>query len=275
MPKHAAAGNNYSFIVFLDSEGLPTGGTPTAPSNGAASGAYRVLGVKEVAVSIPAPEVVQATGDNTVIAEFQFDSTEQRTYEVTMAVGDLALESYFAGTNVETIAGGSFVLNDVDGAPARSIALIHQSNAVKQDTGLRGVQGWSGTLVPLATAKYLGRDSFSERTAGTYRLSVTPQTATNYPWGVSFSTASGKNSGRFIDFDSDYPYTMAAFRGDNAAVQWTLDYQPVNAASVGAWHYRTAVNVSSVVTTSPYSVTLSSAAGTGVKGSLLYAFQQG
>ena len=275
MPKHAAAGNNYSFIVFLDSDGLPTGGTPTAPANGAISGAYRVLGVKEVALTVPTPEIVQSTGDNTVTAEFTFDSTEQRTYEVTMSVGDLTLESYFAGTNVESIAGGSFVLNDVDGAPSRSIALIHQSNAVKQDAGLRGVQGWSGSIVPLATAKYLGRDSFSERAAGTYRLSVTPQAATNFPWGITFATASGKSVGRVIDFDSSYPYSMAAFRGDNATTLWALDYQPVNAASVGAWHYRTAVAVSSVATTAPYGVTLGSAAGTGVIGSVLYQFALG
>lgn len=273
MPQVASAGNKYTFIAFLDSEGYAIGGTPTAPANGAQSGARRVLGVKETPVTIPEPETVQATGDDDLIAEFKFNSIQPRTYIMTMAVGDLTLESYFAGTNVETIAGGSFVVNDVIDAPELMISLIHQQRAVQQDTGVRGAQAWAGYIIPQATATYLGRDSFSERTPATYRIAITPQRATNFPWGVTFSDNSGTEAGTVIDFQSSYPYHLVAFTGDNSTDDWTLDYQPISAARTGGWHFRTPVGVSSVATTSPYQATLASAAGSGVKGVVLYQFQ--
>jgi hypothetical protein len=273
MPQVASAGNKYAFIGFLDTDGYLIGGTPTAPANGVSSSAYRVLGVKETALTIPTPDTVQATGDDALIAEFQFNSIQPRAYTVTMAVGDLTLESYLAGTNVETIAGGSFVVNDTTELPSINICLIHQQRAVSQDSATRGVTGWAGYIVPLATATYLGRDSFSERSVATYSLSVTPQKATHYPWGVSFATASGTDDGTVIDFQSSYPYHMAAFTGDGALAAWPVAYQPVSASRAGGWINRTSNPVLSVSTTTPYNVTITANAGAGVRGSILYQFQ--
>lgn len=274
MAKQASAGNKYSFLGFLDSDGYLIGGTPSAPANGSASNMYRLLGIKEAAVTIPPPDVVQATGDDGLIAEFTFESIETRSYIATMAVGDLVLESYLAGTNVETIAGGNWVVTDVQDAPQINVCVLHQQRAKYQDTGIRGVASWGGYLIPVATATYLGRDAFTERSVATFSVQITPSPAGNFPWGVSFNTSSGTNSGILADWQSPYPYTMAAITG-NGSNTWVTDpdYTPVNAASSQAWYFRTPSAVTNVTTTVPYTFTTTGNLGAGLKGAILYQFQ--
>ena len=78
--KNIAAGNNFNFLGFIDSRGYLVGSTTSAPAAGAAgSPMIRVQGAKTAAPAVPEPEVVQVTGDDTLLGEFEFDSIAQRS----------------------------------------------------------------------------------------------------------------------------------------------------------------------------------------------------
>jgi len=264
MARTASAGNKYSFLGFLDDDGFLIGGTPDAPAAGEASGMLRLTGIKEVPITIPDSDIISATGDDTNIADFDFDSDQPRRYIATMAVEDLNLITYLTGVDQATIAGGSWADFDVVDAPERTACLIHQQRAVDLDSG----KAWKGILVRRATVKYLGQDSMNERTPSTFRLSVTPQPAMHDPWGFTLQKLA-----RFKKFQSAYPYTMSAFTGDGAETTFHLDYEPVEVAKSQATVERIARTITSVDPAYPYGFTLSLAAVGNGRGQMLYQFR--
>lgn len=258
MAKQAAAGNKYTFIGFLDSDNYLIGGTPTAPASAAASGMHRVLGIKAAPINVPDVETVQATGDDGLIAEFEFDSIEPRTYIMTASVDDLVLLSNLLGTTVTSFLGGNMTALDVNDAPERNVCVIHQSRAKYQDSGIAGQKAWQAYIINVATAKYLGRDGFDERGVATYRISVTPQLSTNHFYGVTLLNSVGTDAARIIPVQLPYPVHAIAVTGDGAETTYDLDFTPVSTAYTAAWQFRTSVGVNSV-STANQTVTFSSA----------------
>lgn len=263
----AAAGNKYSFLGFYDEQNFNIGGQPTALSNGTSRGALRLLGIKEVPLAVPESELVNSTGDDGIIASFDFDSEEDRRYVATMAVDDLNLLSYLTNASVESIAGGDWIDYDIQDSIERSCWLIHQSRAKYQDNGRRGQKAWQGIAVKQATVKFLGRDTYNERAAATFRLSITPQYGTYDIHGMTAPKVA-----MFKKFESAYPYTMAAVRGDNVVTAFPLDYQPVEVAKTGLYVERVQRTVASVSTTLPYTAAASVAPALAARGSILYQF---
>ena len=271
--RSASAGNKYSFMSFLDADGIMIGGTNTAPTAGTSLGMNRLLGIKEVPLTTPDSEVVQSTGDDGLIAEFDFDSIETRRYIATMAVDDIYLLSYLTGAAVESIADGDWIADDILDAPERNVCLIHQARAKRQDATNKGLKAWQGAVVNLATAKYLGRDTYNERSAGIYRLSVTPQLATYKPWGQTIVDGALVDASRFYKFRSQFPYTMQAFTGNNATPTFELDYKPVSVVKSLAVVERLARTISSIDNVAPYGFTLSANPANNARGVILYQFE--
>jgi hypothetical protein len=204
---------------------------------------------------------VQVTGDDDLLGEFDFASLTSRSFVAEFAVQDLATEALLLGTNVETLGeiklGALDVLNPAD----LNVCLIIQSRAKKQDTGVVGQSGWQGVIIPLATAAPLGRDTFNERSPGVFRLQITPQTASNNPWGITILDANTGTTGlRYRPFTSENPITMHAHTGTGALQTFTLDYAPISAAKTSVTSRRVAQTVSAVSTSAPYSVTISTTA---------------
>lgn len=255
--KSIAAGNTYAFMGFIDSNGFLVGSATTAPAAGAAgSPMIRITGIKTASPAVPEPEVVQVTGDDTLLGEFDFDSLTQRSFTIEVAVQDLATEALLLGTNVETLAEIKLGALDVLNPAELNACLIIQSRAKKQDAGAVGQKGWNGVIIPLATVKPLGRDTFAERGPATFRYFVTPQIASNNPWGVTILDANAGTTGlRYRPFTAENPITMHAHTGNGALQSWTLDYQPVSAVKTSLTVERVAVAVSAVTTTAPYAVT--------------------
>lgn len=256
--KSATAGNTECWLGFLDSNGFLAGSSPTAPSQGAAGSAMvRLYGIKEAPVAVPEQDVVQVTGDDDLIAEFDFTNIGTRSFVAEFAVEDLNMVAQLQGTLVETVGEIKMTGLDVIAPAELNVCLILQSRAKKIDAGVRGQKGWAGVIIPVATAKPLGRNGFSERTPGVYRLQITPQTASNHPWGISILDANAGTSGqRFTVFTAENPITMHAHSGNGALSTFTLDYAPVSAAKTKVYSARVAQTTSSVSTSAPYSVTI-------------------
>lgn len=264
--KSIAAGNSYAFLGFIDSNGFMVGSSTSAPSQGAAGSAMiRLLGIKTAAPTVPEREVVQVTGDDDLMGEFDFSSLTSRSFVAEFAVQDLATEALLLGTNVETLGEIKLGALDVVSPAELNVCLIIQSRAKKQDTGSVGQAGWQGVIIPLATAAPLGRDTFNERSPGVFRMQITPQTASNNPWGITILDANTGTTGlRYRPFTSENPITMHAHTGNAALSTFTLDYAPISAAKTSVTSRRVAQTVTTVSTSSPYSVTIS---GTPIGGS--------
>lgn len=269
MARAAAAGNRDSYIGFYIESGgrlVFCGGTPSLPTAGQSSGMREVLGVKTVALTTPEPESVQSTGDDILIAEFEFDSITARRYLIDVAVYDMQLEAYLQSSNVVSRAGGDWGVGDVDETPTINIALIHQSRAVKYDANNKGQKAWQGVAVPLASGRSLGRVSYDERGAAVYRLSVVSQLTSYSIWGETLADTWGKHGARQMPFRSDYPYHIVSMIGDNSETDVTLDHRPVDVARSAAFRDQgIPLTINSVNrATRPYTATLSAAPGTNV-----------
>jgi len=258
-----SAGARDSWLGFYNSDGRFVGGTPDTPAAGSASKMYELLGVKTVPLTVPDSEAIAITGDDVSLGEFDFDSVANRGFIVDLAVYDLQLDAYLLGTNIETIAGGDWGVLDIENAPERDVCMIVQSRAKKYDSDNQGRKAWGGVQVPLATARPLGRNGFTERQGAVYRLRITPQFASNNVWGTTFASANAGTTGASMrPFRSDYPYTMAAFVGNNVLAAIPVDVEPVSVAKTQAWRDQgTALTVLSVSAAgaTPRQVTLSAA----------------
>lgn len=274
-----SAGAEYAFIGFYDSNGNPTGGTPTAPINGAASDFRNILGIKTAASVTPDPDIVPDTGDDVLLGEFDFDSIATRRYTLTTAAFDMDLMGYLQGTNTVALGDGYFGVEDIPGAVVPDSCLIVQARTKKMDVGVEGRKAWSGFVEPICSTRFLGRDTYTERAAGVFNWSVTPQSATQSPWGVTLQSQFAAAAGRRMPFTYDNPIAITIFYGNNSLAIIPVRHRPISASKVFAYTipagYSTGgilAAVSSVSTTAPYSVTLSVAPATGSKTVIIEEF---
>lgn len=275
----ASAGAEYAFIGFYDSAGNPTGGTATAPANGTVSDFDNILGIKSVPSTTPEPDTVPSTGDDTLIADFDFDSIATRRYTATVAAFDLDMIGQMQGTSVVALGDGLFGVEDVVGANIPDSCIIVQARTKKQDVATKGKKAWSGFIEPLCSTRYLGRDAYTERAAAVYNLSITPQAASQTPWGVTLQSQFNISGARRIPFSTDNPLAFATAYGNNSLAAWPVRHRPISAAKCFAYiipaGYTTGgilATVSSVSTTAPYSITIGTVAPAGAKVQLYYEF---
>ena len=105
--RSVGAGNKYAYLGFYDVNGNFIGGNTSAPSAGAAgSGMYRILGIKAAPVAVPENDTQQASGDDDLLADFNFASLTSRAFQIEVAMQDLTLDQRLIGKSVETIAEG-------------------------------------------------------------------------------------------------------------------------------------------------------------------------
>lgn len=276
-----ASGVRDNYIGFINDLGHFIGGTPNDPAIGTASGMMELLGIKSVGFGVPDPDTVSITGDDTELGEFDHDSVTARAYICELAVHNLWLDAYLQGTTVDALAGGDWGALDITNAPERNVCVIHQGRAKKYDPDNTGLKAYEGILIPLATAKPLGRAQMKEREGAVYRLRITPQVAVRDPWGATYGASNtGVTALRVRSFRSDYPYHMVAFRGNGSLANVPLDYEPAGTAYARAWGSvsggarasELTISGMSGVGVTPRQATLSPAPASGTYNSILYQY---
>ena len=268
-----AAGTNLNFIGFYDQNGLLTGGTTTAPSAGVAAGNPfdHIYGVQTASPTVGEPDQVVITGDDIRLGEFDFESIASRAFTIELAAFDLDQEAQLLGTNVQTIGETKIGAMDIVDRVELNACIILQGRTKKQDIGVKGLKAYSGVIIPLCNVIPLGRGSFESRGAASWRYRVTPQVASNYPWGVTIAEATAGTTGlTYIPFTSDYPIHMHVFEGNGIATSWTLQHRPVAASKTSIFFNRSAGTIS-LINTSTRAATSNAGSGRAV---VYYEFDQ-
>lgn len=224
------AGLTYCYYGRVNSSGYMIGESdPTAGSTtGSAMG--RIQYAKTVPVSVNEPDFVQATGDDTVAAQWSFDSNELPNGILESAVTDLAQEAVMQNTNTFDHGETRFGVRQPKDVNRVDTCLIMQARAKSADSGTAGTSRWYGVIVPVGNLTPLGGD-MSERTPLSSRLAITAQNSSQLPWGATLQTAvHGTESAPIIPFTADNPVTCHVFKGDGIETDFTVGLTPVSDA---------------------------------------------
>jgi hypothetical protein len=273
--RNTAAGNRFNQIIFLGSDGFPTGKTTSRPAAGTSTngGMLRLYGAKQATPTVPTPSPVVVTAeDGYTRHEYNFPSDQSRGFEIQLAEEDLRTAMRVQNMPLTEYAGGQVGYVDIQDVQLPSVATILQSWAIDSETG---VKKWSGLYIPSGQLAYLGRDSFNERTGALFRYFLTPQPSAYDMIGATIIDSDGtaKNSAYLPFRGFDYPVTMHAYSGNASATAFVTDYQPVNVASSKAATERSNQAIASVQTTAPLGITFSAAPISGGRGVMFFQFR--
>ncbi len=270
--RRGTAGVQQSWYGLWDSLGFFIGASTTAPTAGNVSHARQLYGVKEAAPTIPETETVQITGDDTLLAEIDFNSIQSRRFTASLAAEDLTLINQIQGTVTRTWGETSVTGLDINTLSNYNFAVWFQSRAVGLISPQSGASQWSGLMVHLAQMAWLGRESLTERTAGNYRISITPQSASYEITGMTLQDSyAGACNERFATMGGEYPITATAFTGNGVLAVIPLGQTPISAAKMLVTVNRVAATILSV-DTSAKTVTLSSAPANGARVEIVYEY---
>lgn len=268
-----SAGVQQTQFMFYDANGDPSGESPTALTNGQYSGAYGWVGIQELPTGLLEAESVTIPGDDGSLGAILFASDAPREGLITFGQMDLTLEAAFQNTLVETLGDIKMGLIDTANTILASGAMITQARSVKRSTGVQGQAGWSGLIYPNVQVQPLNRETFSGRTAGSYRYKFVAQQSFYKPWGVTISDEVNGDVGAYaIPFTSPYPLTLGAFRGDGIITSWTLHKTPINVNKTRPFSDRVALTVNSV-TPSTKAMVLNAAVGSARPAVVVFEYQ--
>ncbi len=213
-----AAGTQLAYYGIYDTAGRLKGSTTGTLAQGAiGSSMKRLVGIKRANPGPTEPEDVQISGDDGPIGSIAFGPGETPSFIIENAVFDLDIQADLQGTTVEELQDLRLGVAQPENPVYPDICLIIQGKAKKQDAGVKGIKAWVGVIVPVASVIPLGREEFSERTAGVNRYQVNTQVASKKPWGVTIADGDlGTTGAPLLPFTSDNPIAMHSFLGDGA-----------------------------------------------------------
>lgn len=270
--QNLSAGVQQAWLSFLDNDNMAIGNDQTAIAAADIRGSYPFVGIQEMPTSILEGESVPVPGDDTTLGSFIFASADPREFVINFGQGDLTLDARLQGTLVETLGNINIGLSDPGNPVYPTVCLIVNSRAIKRDSGVSGQGAWSGYIYPVVQLQPLGRETLAGRTAGTYRYKGVAQAAYNHPWGVTLATAVNGNLSSFsFPFNSNYPLTLDAFRGNGVKTSWILNKTPVSVSETNAFVERVALGIASVTPGTKTVVTSAAAAGNG-RGQFIYGY---
>ena len=162
-----AAGFDMAMVAKLLSDEYTPGGISGTIANGSSASPSRMYGAKSANPQLPAPTVVNVTGDDTRLGIFTFDSEESPNFDMTVAEMDMDIIAATQGTNVYTI-GTYYDLNLIGpvGREFPDMLLWFVSQGKGRGPGNKGA-GYYSLVMPKTTLTYLGRN-FEERAAAAF-----------------------------------------------------------------------------------------------------------
>lgn len=272
-PRSYASGVQQAWMAYWGSDGFLLGGARTAPTAGNVSHAIRIYGMKEFSPTIPEPERVQITADDGLLGEMQYSNVQSRGFTASVGVHDHDLINLIQGTNTMSWGEARGIVLDFDSVPVGNFCVW--SNGRANSFGTTGSTGamWNSLWVHLAELAWLDRETWAERAPAAYRLGITPNASQYDALAQTLNDAyTGVCNPRLAAWKHEYPLGFTRFTGNNALATIPLGNAPISAAKVAASVNRVNATVSSVSTTAPYSVTLSSAPASNAVVEIVYEY---
>lgn len=270
--KNLAAGVQQSWLAFLDTENFAIGNARTTISAGQIRGSYPFVGIQQMPTGILEGDTVPIPGDDTNLGNIIFSSEAPVEFLMNFGQGDLALDALLQDTLVEALGDINIGLGNPASPNYPSVCLIVQGRAIKRDSGMSGQAAWTGFIYPVVQIQPLNRETLQGRTAGVYRYKGVAQQAFNHPWGVTISeSVNGDIASYVFPFDSPYPLTLDAFRGNGIVTDWILNKTPVNTNNTKPFAERVAQTVNTV-TPSTRTMTISTPVASNARGVVVYGY---
>lgn len=276
-PNRIGAGFDRIEWGLVNASGLVYGTTLNGPTAGAAAGEpmLRLRGARTLPVTIPEPERVPVTGDNEILAAFQFPGGELPNGILEVAVNNMGFNAIAQGTKVRTLGGYSVGALGPNGNvyPTMCLNLLRQTS--KQDSGETGLPGWEGVWIPRCTLTPLNAE-ITERQFNPYRYAVNINPSDRAMLGYTFTEGiDGYTSTAMMDFEGDYPAHQDNWKGNAVLTAFTLAYTPVSATEVMVALNGVLQTYTAHYTVSGNTLTMLSAPGSGVVLNALYGVNAG
>jgi hypothetical protein len=261
---------------YRSTAGYFTGGVTNlaATDTGDSSNMTRYNGALNANITLPTPTEVNILGDDTRIAIFQFDGTENIAFDMEMSVNDFRFLAAISGVANVTESAEVMQPFGMTGVTRAGMILLFSSKAKSQDSGTLNSAGYSHLLLMNCEVTDLGAGS-AHQAGSTRRYRVTANLSDTLPDGRTVATVfptvpGGKCAG--IEFHSVNRVSYAVLVGDAAEDTITTAYDPVSTATTKATVETTGFAAATVSSVSALSIVLNAAPGSGKFAPARYEF---
>lgn len=244
-------------IGFYDDDGLFCAGARDL-DEGEDAGMIQWVGVKQIDYTAPERVRETQTGDDRRLGTLTFEPAENAVLGIQMGAQDMDREADFTNTNVYDDDQMAFVTIDpiIDTEPL--VSLITHGQAKREEFGAPPQKGWEVNIFNAGEISVGGPDSITERTLRNYDYSMNAEQTFRYPWMETFTKENqGTLGGAGGRTTLRNWLTLHAFRGDDTATSFTLDYLPLgdeDSDFIRLYSTDLATLVTSVVNTADYTV---------------------
>lgn len=221
-----AAGMDMAMVAAIAADGHTPSGLSGTIANGASSALKRMYGVKTAQPALPAPQIVNVTGDDTRLSIYSFDPESLPTFPLTAGEMDADIVAKTQGTNVYTV-GTYYDLGFLGpiGRDFPDMFLWIISQAESRLTGNKGAT-FHNQIIPRCDMTFLGRN-FDERGAALWTWNVAVKTFDTFPWGgLIGNNAAGKNEAVMFDFVTTKRPQVLVIKDDGVTNSYTLPSVP-------------------------------------------------
>jgi hypothetical protein len=247
----------------------------TALSTGTASPMGRYIGASSAPFAIPAGAPVTVLGDNRPLGDFDFGSDGSIAFTISMNAMDSALLNAVQGT-VNVTKGDSQFTPILDGGYVKKrFFLLLSRDLQSKVSGQIGAKGFSHLEIFNAQLTYLG-SGFDYRGVEVHQWQVTCNPSDNLPTGKTVvSEHTETETLRYRIHTTDKRYTYVSFVGDGLIDDIPVPYKPISVAKSASTVETTGFAdnvVSGVVTTSPYTIGVTTMPASGKFAVVGYEF---
>lgn len=226
-----SAGLDSIHLGFADSAGW-FAGSAKAPSNGADSGGFTVIGPQTANITIPPMERVNIPGSDGRLATFQFDSDSESTIEFETGALDMSIAAATDNKTLDIIDTNYTLLGLRPGARTpQTMWLVMNVQAKSQASASLGVAHWLVFLMK-GELSYLGPSGVANKGAHIHRWSCLINQSSVYPWGETPADADTYDGWVLA---AENRMRLHRHTGDGSDDEMVLSSTPVSLAKTSLW----------------------------------------
>jgi hypothetical protein len=253
---------------------------PESSSTTAYEGIH-MSGANMLTINDPEPRTINFVGDDTVFQLDRLPPTEAITGELRTAKINNVVDSQISGgVNEVTIGEAKFfgIGTNLRGQESQQIILAYsQATDTDPSSANFGKRQWFGRLFPKALLTQ--REPTQDENPVDVPYSVHPQFVTQYPWGVTFTSATeGYCRAQYVRVHTEFKPKLVAFDGDGAETTFAF---PSNTPAVstskidGVWVDGVVKEVTTDYTPLTTAVVFTTAPGSTAKIQVFYEENSG